>query len=69
MKIPLPLLFFPDETEHTHVGMPAPLHIPAQPARKASYVERYPPGIEPPLAVVLVHVDEDEDTVIAEVSP
>lgn len=65
MKIPLPLLFFPDDTEHTQVGMPAPMHLPAAPARKASYVERYPPQLDAPITIEIV--PDDDDTVIAEV--
>jgi hypothetical protein len=64
VKIPLPLLFFPDDTEHTQVGMPAPMHLPAPPARKASYAERYPPRLDAPVTIELVPVD---DTVIVEV--
>jgi hypothetical protein len=64
VRIPIPLLFFPDETEHTHVGMPAPLHLPAAPARKASYVERYPPCLDTPVVVELVPCVEDETVVV-----
>lgn len=67
MRIPIPLLFFPDDAEHTQVGMPAPLHIPAMPARKASYVERYPPRLDVPATIEIV--PDDDDTVIAETPP
>lgn len=61
---PTPLLFFPeDERGHTFVGMPPPMHLPAQPVRK-SYADRYPPQLDAP--VVVEFVPTDDDTVVVE---